>query len=434
MKVRTVVLGVMSIETYGGIADQLTNLAVELPAHGIRPIVVVRNPLPATNTYGQMLRGHGIQLWAPTEQSLLFVRHVCSVLVQILFPLVVLDAAFRRKSLRASRGSLWGLTRRLGYAGLDLVFMWHLLRALVLERARVIHLRSPDASAFILWAKRIGLRTVYTEDSTPRPDIRHLYDELARALPHATAVTAVSRAVAESIRDVCCYSSPIRVIANMVHDPGDPPARRNQREGRFTVGAFVRLAPEKDVPLLVAAADLALRERPDILFLIYGDGPERERLQLTVLSLGLAERVVFAGVCRKDDLGEAMASVDLVVLSSIAEGLPVSLLEAMAYAKPVVATAVGGIPEVVEDGVTGFLVARSPRDLADAILTLASDRRTYDRFAGAARRRYLEHFIPEVIVPQYAGVYEAALTAAGSPQSGPTTDPGRVSMTDRDCR
>jgi len=124
---------------------------------------------------------------------------------------------------------------------------------------------------------------------------------------------------------------------------------------RLVVGAAGRLSPEKNLALFVEAAARVAPVCPDVGFVVFGDGPLRGVLTEQIARLGLQQRFVLAGFCA--DLGKYLPNLDLAVLSSTTEGLPVVLLEAFAAGVPMVATAVGGIPEVLEDGRSGYLVA-----------------------------------------------------------------------------
>ncbi len=120
------------------------------------------------------------------------------------------------------------------------------------------------------------------------------------------------------------------------------------------VGAVTRLAPVKDPANLIRAFAVVLDTRPAARLVLVGDGPLRAECEALVARLGMAERVHFAGVRR--DVADLMAAFDVTALSSVDEGLPRTVLESMAAGVPVVATRVGGVPEVVVDGATGVLV------------------------------------------------------------------------------
>ncbi len=153
----------------------------------------------------------------------------------------------------------------------------------------------------------------------------------------------------------------------------------------FVVGTAGRLCAVKAQDLLLRAAPAILRERPDARFVIAGDGPLDESLRELASRLGVARACVFPGAVV--DVHDVMAAMDVFVLPSLHEGLPMALLEAMALERPVVATAVGGVPEVVTNGLNGLLIeAGDDRALADACLALAHNRPLAETLGRAAKR------------------------------------------------
>jgi glycosyltransferase involved in cell wall biosynthesis len=151
-----------------------------------------------------------------------------------------------------------------------------------------------------------------------------------------------------------------------------------------TVG---RLIPLKQVDRLIEA----LREIPELGLVVVGDGPERPRLERIAQELGVSGRVYFAGQRSKKETLSLMAACDFFVLNSTHEGLPHAILEAMALGLPVIATAVGGTPEVVRDGETGVLVLEQ-NGVIKAFLTLARDPAFRRRLGEAARQWISDRF------------------------------------------
>jgi glycosyltransferase involved in cell wall biosynthesis len=165
-----------------------------------------------------------------------------------------------------------------------------------------------------------------------------------------------------------------------------------------------RLSPVKDVETLLRAAVLAGAEQADLLIEVAGDGPCLPALRRLILELGLQERVRFLGEVQ--DVPALLARAGLLVLSSLSEGISLTLLEGMARGLPVVATRVGGNPEVVADGVTGLLVpARDPAALAHAMLRLWCDADLGRRMGQAGRRHVEEHFDVRQMVARYEALY-----------------------------
>jgi glycosyltransferase involved in cell wall biosynthesis len=182
------------------------------------------------------------------------------------------------------------------------------------------------------------------------------------------------------------------------------------------VGNVAALVPHKGQRHLIEAAHIVVQRLPDVRFVILGEGELREQLERLVREYHLEKHVFLPGF-RTDVLG-CLKSFDLFVMSSVTEGLGTSLLDAMACARPIVATQAGGIPEVVDDGVTGVLVP--PRDhkaIADAIVALIQDpgRRTAMGAAGFARVN--ERFTVERMIAGTAAVYARV---AGTPHAEDT--------------
>jgi glycosyltransferase involved in cell wall biosynthesis len=163
-----------------------------------------------------------------------------------------------------------------------------------------------------------------------------------------------------------------------------PPDRESQPAQCLRILTVGRLAPEKGHHLLLHAIQRARQAGLDCTCCIVGDGPMMHDLEDSIRRLGLDDRVRLAGAVGQEQIGLYYADADVLVLPSLAEGLPVVLMEAMASGLPIVASRVMGIPELVEDGVTGLLVPPGRvQPIADAIARLAQD--------GALRERMAEH-------------------------------------------
>jgi glycosyltransferase involved in cell wall biosynthesis len=176
------------------------------------------------------------------------------------------------------------------------------------------------------------------------------------------------------------------------------------------VGTVCELRPQKALEVLVEAADL-LRERvPGLRVLIVGDGPERERLEELVRRRGLDSVVTFPGLRR--DVSDLLAAFDLCVCCSDYEGSPLAVMEYMAAGKPVVATRVGGVPDLVEDGVNGLLVGpRDPVALAEAVAELLVDPVRRQEMGERGRQRQRREFDLDATVRRLEDLYEALVLA-----------------------
>jgi glycosyltransferase involved in cell wall biosynthesis len=176
------------------------------------------------------------------------------------------------------------------------------------------------------------------------------------------------------------------------------------------IGIVARLVPIKAHEHFFDAAALVHRERPNARFLVLGDGERRAELEALARSLGLQPVVHFMGW--RHDLTRVYGDLDLVVLSSLNEGSPVSLIEALASARPVVATAVGGVPEVVVDRQTGILVPPArPEALAQAMLEVLGDPAQAESMGKAGRRHVYPRYDSSRLIDDIRNLYVHELTA-----------------------
>ena len=185
------------------------------------------------------------------------------------------------------------------------------------------------------------------------------------------------------------------------------------------VGNIAALVPHKGQKYLIDAAAIVVREMPEVRFLVLGEGELRPSLEQQIKHLHLGQHVVLAGF--RADVLAVLKGLDLFVMSSVTEGLGTSLLDAMAAARPIVATRTGGIPEVVVHAETGLLTPpRDARALAAAILELLRDEAKRRQMAEAGFARVSQHFSVDLMVEKTLAVY-AALT--GTTRAAGTASP-----------
>jgi glycosyltransferase involved in cell wall biosynthesis len=178
------------------------------------------------------------------------------------------------------------------------------------------------------------------------------------------------------------------------------------------IGAIGRLVWQKGFEYLIRAAPEVLKKCPEARFLIVGEGPLKNKLILTSEKLNVADRIIFTGL--RSDIKEILASIDVLAMPSLLEGLPMVLLEAMAMAKPIVATRIDGITEVLENNKTGLLVpAKNSNALAEALVGILDDKAKANFFGQNAREAAKEKFSVKKMVEQIELAYEKLLHEKG---------------------
>jgi glycosyltransferase involved in cell wall biosynthesis len=286
----------------------------------------------------------------------------------------------------------------------------------------VVHTHLPTADVLgALAARSLGLPAVSTihlidRAVTDPPGLRtELKGRLAaRVRRHADArVIAVSDAARDAYlarhRDAATH---VVTIHNGVRAPG-PGRSREQARSELGIApdalvlAIVTVLREgKGHDVAIGALERLLPGHPGLRLLVVGDGPDRERVRELARPLG--EDVLLAG---HRELGEVLPAADVLVHPTRIDAFPTTLLEAAAAGLPAVATAVGGIPEIVDDGVTGVLVTApvSAVSLAGALEPLLADPRLRERLGGAARERYEREFSAERWAQRLRALYERVL-------------------------
>jgi glycosyltransferase involved in cell wall biosynthesis len=268
----------------------------------------------------------------------------------------------------------------------------------------------------------LGPRRPYVVSTVHSSRIRSDEDRalLRRLTPKIDQLIAVSKAIVHKIEDEGRVGAPVTLIYNGVdlqryvdqeacctlHEEYGIP------DGAPIVGVVARLEPEKGHPTLLDAWPRVLQRVPNAHLLIVGEGSRRDALEAQAVDLGLTKRITFTG--RRDDIPSVTAALDVAVLPSYREAQGLSILEAMALSRPVVASNVGGIPEMIENGETGILVP--PHDapaLADAIARLLTDHPYADTLARAGHDLVYERFCVELMVRAIETIYDESVEGEG---------------------
>jgi glycosyltransferase involved in cell wall biosynthesis len=299
-------------------------------------------------------------------------------------------------------------------------FDWNVVRQLrdLIEKYNldIVHPHGykADFYAYIAaWRNRVALLATSHNWPSKQPHMR-AYAVLDRfVLRDFHRVVVVSDAVAESLRRSGVSEQKLFTIFNGVDlerfETAEATLQFKQGAG-LTIGFVGRLVPDKGGRILLQAAQRVLNIHPDVTFVFVGDGPCRAEWKQFAEKLGIEKQVVFAGA--RNEMPETYASLDLVVLPSLVESMPMCVLEGMAAGKPVIATRVGMIPNVITDRVNGLLVAPgSVEDLADAIMTVLQDPSYRKQLGVSGQRCIAKHFSAEAMAHNYLNHYRQVLAA-----------------------
>jgi glycosyltransferase involved in cell wall biosynthesis len=227
-------------------------------------------------------------------------------------------------------------------------------------------------------------------------------------------VVAVSAEVKQRLLDSGVLNDKIRIVRNGIDlrpfAEARPSLRAEFDDNTLLVGLIGRLASEKGVDVFLSAVARVAVEFPGAKFVVVGEGPDGEKLERLIDELKIRDSVWMLG--RRDDMASVYASLDLMVSSSRQEGLPMAILEGMASGLPLVATAVGEVPTVVRDGVTGLVVpADDVERLAGAMVQLLRDVEKRKQFGAAGRKLIADEYSAERMAADYLAVYGEAIAA-----------------------
>jgi glycosyltransferase involved in cell wall biosynthesis len=270
-------------------------------------------------------------------------------------------------------------------------------------------------------ARAVGVPVITTVHGFTGGGVRDRMYERAQeyAFRHFDAVVAVSRSVADRLRARQVPERVLRVIPNAFEDGAARPDRACARRllgigaDDIVLGWVGRMSREKGADVLIEA--LALVPDRSVRVSMIGDGPDRAMLEARARSLGIAERITWHGIV--PEARRVFAAFDAFVLSSRTEGTPIVLFEAMAAGVPIVATAVGGVPDVVGVDEALLVPADDPRALAEGIGAVQRDAAAAARRVAAARIRLEQDFGVQPWLERYEQIYrELDNTSSGTRQ------------------
>ena len=286
------------------------------------------------------------------------------------------------------------------------------------RRPDIVHAHDPHALSAALFAIRIARTGILVAERRVDFALRGAFSRFKYR--QARRIIAASRAIAAVLQNNGISKERIRVVYEGVRDRDPKAGGRELLYGLGVpkdspvVGNIAALTDHKDHLTLIEAAGIVLKRRNDVRFVIAGEGECRPILEQRLHTTALDDKVLLLGF--RDDIDVLLPAFTIFCLSSHMEGLGTSLLDAMAFGLPIVATKAGGIPEAVEDGVTGRVVpVRDPHRLAEALLDLLENPERRSAMGKAGRASFEQRFVVDRMVESTLGVYRELISYPESP-------------------
>jgi len=420
------------MQAFGGLEEYAVNLAIGLKQKGHQLSILSTACVPADNQYYQRLRENQVLLIQPPKWISYPLsdwgtkERILSSIMWLLTPFVYLlgiGLYFRKgtswhQSIVSARGWLNG--QILGrFVGPDrrepmvrLLLNWWKFR----WKPDLLHLHGYTTNLLFIigWGYDHHLPVVYEEHQTPDSQFAW-WQDFQTTINKANIVVAVSEKSSTALRDVCGVTRPIIVRNPLLADPLQRGWMKddlsNSADELIRISTVARLYVTKGLTYLLDTIVKVNKVHPYAQFQVYGDGPMRQELLEYAQQLGLDGSQIFVGAFSQQELPDIMAKTDIFVLSSILEGQPLALIEAMAYGCPIVSTSVGGIGELIYDGVNGMLCQpRDPSCLAEKINCLIENPELRKKLGESARNTYEQGpFQPASVSDHFVSIYQQAL-------------------------
>jgi glycosyltransferase involved in cell wall biosynthesis len=253
---------------------------------------------------------------------------------------------------------------------------------------------------------------VYQEVGIPfhPPGFEEVYERFVSVLPLCAGVAALSPLLKQEIGRALPQLAPASVLPLISRDATNGATAQVPELLSVRFGFAARLEHLKGPLRLIEAFGIAHSKRSSIELKIAGDGSQRQEIVFTLRRLGLERKCHLVGVYTTlKERSQFMRGIDVFVLPSLTEGTPNAIVEAMAHAKPIIATAVGGIPDVVTEEVGILVPPNDVKALGAAMSRLAGDAELRQTMGLAAREKYEQLFTPQVVLPLLTNFYECVL-------------------------
>ncbi len=420
------------MQDFGGLEEYAVNLAIGLKQQGQNVSYMSAAWVNPENQYARRLKASGIPIVQPpkwisdlasnwgTKERLL--RTMMLILSPLTFLMGLGVSLLKRRLFKDAWTSAhnWLKGKLMdGFIGHDyrkslgrILLNWWNMR----WHPEMIHIQGYTTTLLFVidWAHANGIPVAYEEHQTPDPQF-NWWKGFESTINKADRVIAVSEKSAQGLREVCKVTRPIVVRGPLLSDPFQGQWQKNyaiQMARPFRVTTVARLYVTKGLTYLLDTAAFVKKAHPQVEFKVYGEGELRGELLEKAERLGLDGRSIFPGAfSSREELDRIMEETDIFLLSSILEGQPLVIVEAMAYGCPIVSTNVGGIPELITDGVNGLLCPpEDPQCLAEKIKMLIDDAAQRERLGRAARKFYENSpFEAKAAAGFFTGVYGEVL-------------------------
>jgi len=277
------------------------------------------------------------------------------------------------------------------------------------EQPDLVHVMTPNAGAAVIIkaAHQVGVPVIYQELGIPyHPPGFDYYHEFASVLPLCSEIAALSPLLMDHCREELAPQESLSVLPIMSQELVNGDHASHHIEDKIKFGFAARMEELKGPLVLMEALAIACRENSRMYLNLAGDGSQRHKIAARAKALNVAGRYRYHGVyTHPEERRSFMESIDVFVMPSFTEGTPNSIVEAMAHQKPIIASQVGGVPDMLGDEAGLLVPPRDANALAQAMLRLANDPDLRCRMGQAAHERYQKFFSPSVVLPLMIHTY-----------------------------
>jgi glycosyltransferase involved in cell wall biosynthesis len=284
------------------------------------------------------------------------------------------------------------------------------------EKPDLVHVMTPNAGASVIIraAHNVGIPVIYQELGIPyHPPGFDYYKEFTSVLPLCSKIAALSPRLLSHCRDTLKHSSALCILPIMSAEPNNGTNGHRQNGSRVTFGFAARMEQLKGSEVLMDAFADLYRQCDAVRLTMAGEGSQRRKIAAKAKALNVAGAYRYHGVyTRPEDCRAFMENLDVFVMPSFSEGTPNSIVEAMACGRPIIASEVGGIPDMIGDDAGISIPAGDTKALTGAMFRLATDANLRQRLGIAARERYEKFFSPQVVLPFVTDIYKRVIANA----------------------